>query len=282
MLCKIGEVEIWRILEINGPFRTPEHLFPNDGEEAREMIARHAPQQLCADTGKLILPIQGFLLRTPDRLVLVDSCVGNHKNNPGHSDWHMRSSDRFMAALRAAGAEPGDVDFVLCTHLHTDHVGWNTRLEDGRWVPTFANARYLIPKADEAHYRNNPSTAFEESVLPIIEAGQAEFVEGPHPLGDHVALVPTPGHTPGHVSVRITSGTAQALITGDAIHTSAQCWRPNWHFVYDTDPQMAAETRYKLLQDVAESGCVVLGSHFALPSVGRVKAVGDGFEWEER
>lgn len=281
MLCRIGDVEIWRILEINGPFQRPEDLFPNDGDEAREAISKYAPRQLCAETGKLILPIQGFLLKTPDHNVLVDSCVGNHKNNPGNQDWHMRSRGRFMSALQAADMEPSAVDFVLCTHLHTDHVGWNTKLEDGRWVPTFSNARYLIPKEDEEFYRQNPSNSYNESVLPIVEAGLAEFVEEGHVLGDYIQLVPTPGHTPGHVSVKIVSGGLQALITGDALHTSAQCWKPDWHFKYDADGGMAAISRRKLLQDASEANCLVLGSHFALPSVGRVSAKGDAFEWDE-
>jgi len=279
MLCRIGEVEVWRILEINGPFLSPEELFPNAGPQARETIAEHVPNQLCAVTGKLILPIQGFLLKTPAHVVLVDACVGNDKTNPGIPDWHQRSDGRFMAALTAAGIGPKDIDYVLCTHLHTDHVGWNTRLEDGRWVPTFPNARYLMPAADEEFFSASAGNAYTQSVLPVVEAGRAELVTAGHMLGDCITLIPTPGHTPGHVSVLVRSGTAEAVITGDALHTSAQCWRPDWHFKYDTDPDLAAVSRRQLLEDASEANRKVLGSHFSLPSIGRVKVHGDAFRW---
>lgn len=279
MLCKIGEIEVWRILEINGPYLSPEELFPNDGSVARNAIAIYAPDQLCAKTGGLILPIQGFLLKTPKHVILVDSCVGNNKDN-AHPDWNMRSDDRFMTALIAAGVTPEDIDYVLCTHLHTDHVGWNTKLEDGRWVPTFPNARYLIPDADNEHFQNQPGNAYQQSVLPVIEAGQVELVTLGHMLGDNVSLIPTPGHTPGHVSVLIKSGKSEALITGDALHTTAQCWYPDWHFKYDNDASMAVISRRNLLQDASESNRRVIGSHFALPSIGRVRAKGDTFCWK--
>jgi glyoxylase-like metal-dependent hydrolase (beta-lactamase superfamily II) len=134
---------------------------------------------------------------------------------------------------------PADVDVVFCTHLHVDHFGWNTRLENGQWVPTFPNARYLFPAEDEAHYGENPGEAYTESVLPVIAAGQAELVRGAHEIATGITLWPTPGHTPGHSSVMIESGGARAMITGDAIHSSAQCGHPGWHFRYDTDPEAA-------------------------------------------
>lgn len=281
MLCKIGNIEVWRILEINGPYLSPEELFPTVGTEARSAIETYAPHQICPKTGRLILPIQGFLLKTPSHTILVDGCVGNHKSNPNTPDWNMRSDGRFMAALMAAGIGPNDVDYVLCTHLHTDHVGWNTVLDDGRWVPTFPNARYLMTAADEEHFRSGAGNAYAESVLPVIEAGQVELVTSDHTLGDHVTLIPTPGHTPGHVSVLLKSGTSKAVITGDAIHTTAQCWHPDWHFKYDTDGDLAVTSRRSLLERASETNCKVLGSHFALPSIGRVKAHKDAFQWEE-
>lgn len=280
MLCRIGDVEIWRILEINGPFLAPEDLFPNAGPELRAALEASGPGQICPDSGKLILPIQGFLLKTPDRVILVDACVGNDKTVPRLPAWHQRAGGRFMASLQAAGVTPEQVDYVLCTHLHVDHVGWNTRLENGRWVPTFPNARYLLPAADDAIYRDQGADHYTESVLPVIEAGQAELVGPDHALGDHVSLLATPGHTPGHVSVRIRSGGAEALITGDALHTSAQCSHPEWHFVFDLDAEQAVTSRRALLESAADTNARVLGSHFTLPSIGRVRAKGDGFVWE--
>ena len=281
MLCRIGDVEVWRILELHGPFMTPEELFPTAGPEVREIIRHHLPDGLCPASGRLILPVQGFLLKTPSHLILVDSCVGNDKTVPGHPDWHQRSDDRFMASLRAAGVGPADMDYVLCTHLHTDHVGWNTRLEDGRWVPTFPNARYLMPSADEEALAERRSDTYIESVLPVIGAGQAELVTAGHMLGDYVTLLATPGHTPGHVSVLIKSGTAEAVITGDALHTTVQCRHPEWHFKFDVDGDLAVTSRRRLLEDASEANRTVLGSHFALPSIGRVRAQGDAFRWNE-
>ncbi|MCY6383350.1 MBL fold metallo-hydrolase [Hoeflea prorocentri] len=282
MLCKIGEVEVWRILEINGPFLTPEELFPTAGPDVRRIVEEHVEGGVCVRSGRLILPVQGFLLKTPSHTILVDSCVGNDKTVPGTPDWHKRSDTRFMAALTAAGVGTDDIDYVLCTHLHPDHVGWNTRLEDGRWVPTFPNARYLLPAADEDVQRARHADLYVESVLPVIEAGQAELVEAGHMLGDHVTLVPTPGHTHGHVSVKVKSGNHEALITGDAMHSTVQCRYPDWHFIYDADAEMAVASRRRLLEQASETGCVVLGSHFALPSFGHVRSDRDAFLWEDR
>lgn len=281
MLCKIGAVEVWRILDIHGPFLTPQDLFPNAGPDVGAIIEDRAPGSIDASSGRLILPVQGFLLKTPTHNILVDSCVGNDKTNPGFPDWDSRSDGRFMAAMTAAGVNPADIDYVLCTHLHVDHVGWNTQLTDGRWVPTFPNARYLMPASDEEAQRLRQNHHYTESILPVIAAGQAELVAGEHALGDHVTLVPTPGHTPGHVSVRVQSQGAEALITGDALHTTAQCWHPEWQFKFDADAEQAVTSRKSLLAQCAENNSVVLGNHFALPSIGRVAATAKGFAWKD-
>ena len=281
MLCRIGDIEVWRILEINAPFRTPDVLFPDAGPDVARVIEDLVPGQLCATSGRLILPVQGFLLKTPDHVILVDACVGNGKNVPTTPEWHQRDSNRFIAALTAAGASPEDVDYVLCTHLHTDHIGWNTRLENGLWVPTFPNAKYLLPAEDVETFGALNSPTYQESVTPVIEAGQAETVSGDHKLGDHVTLIPTPGHTPGHVSIQIDSQGARALITGDALHSTAQCWHPEWIFKFDSDPEQAKVSRRALLETAADSGSRVLGCHFKLPSIGRITARGDAFEWQD-
>ncbi len=280
MLYRIGDIEVWRVLDIHAPFLTPEDLFPTAGPDVAKTIAQHVPGGLCPKTGRLILPVQGFLLKTPDHVVLVDSCVGNHKTAPRMPEWHQREDTRFLAGLTAAEVTPDDVDYVLCTHLHMDHVGWNTQLLDGRWVPTFPNARYLLPSADEAVQRAENSALYTESVLPVIAAGQAEMVESGHGIGDHITLMPTPGHTPGHVSILLESQGERAAITGDAIHSTAQCWHPEWHFRFDADPDEAVHARRTLLEHSCEGGHVVFGSHFALPSLGRVQAQADAFAWE--
>ena len=279
MLCKIGDVEIWRILEIHAPFLTPEELYPTAGPEVAAIMNSYAPGCLCQHSGQLILPIQGFLLKTPSHLILVDSCVGNGKTVTGIPNWHKRSDNRFESSFTAAGVRFEDIDYVLCTHLHTDHVGWNTQLIDGRWVPTFPKARYLMPAADEKVQRLGNGDMYLESVLPVVEAGQAELFQTGHMLGDQVRLIPTPGHTPGHISVLIQSKNVEAVITGDALHSTVQCWFPGWHFKYDADAETAVHSRIKLLELVSESNCIVLGSHFSLPSIGRVETDGDAFRW---
>jgi glyoxylase-like metal-dependent hydrolase (beta-lactamase superfamily II) len=281
MLCKVGNVEVWRILEIHEPFLTPEELYPTAGPEVAAIMESRVPGCLCSQAGRLILPIQSFLLKTPSHLILVDSCVGNDKSVPRTPNWHKRSDNRFESSLKAAGVSFDDIDYVLCTHLHTDHVGWNTQLVDGRWVPTFPKARYPMPAADEEFQRSVKGDLYLESVLPVVEAGQVELVRDEHMLGDHVQLMPTPGHTPGHVSVLIKCGEREAVITGDAIHSTVQCWHPDWYFKYDANAEMAVESRIKLLQHAVETGCTVLGSHFALPSIGKVESEGQAFRWKE-
>lgn len=279
MLCKVGDIEVWRVLEICGPFLTPTELYPTAGPDVAAIVESFAPGSVCPCSGKLILPIQGFLLKTPSHIILVDSCVGNGKSVPGVPDWHMRSDSRFESSLTAAGVSFADIDYVLCTHLHTDHVGWNTQLLDGRWVPTFPNARYLMPAADEEVQRLRNGDMYIESVLPVVEAGQAELIQAEHMLGDYVSLMATPGHTPGHVSIVLNSNGCQAVITGDAIHSTVQCWYPDWHFKYDADAETAVISRIQLLEHVSEADCIVLGSHFSLPSIGRVTDENGAFRW---
>lgn len=279
MLCRIGAVEVWRILESNAPFLPPAELFPNAGPDVVRLIEARAPGSVDAATGGLILPVQGFLLKTRTHTVLVDACVGNDKTVDFFTPWHRRSDGRFLAGLTQAGVTPADIDVVLCTHLHVDHVGWNTRLENGHWVPTFPNATYLMPAADLPAHERRPSVIYTESLLPVIAAGQAEMVEGDHPIGDTLRLMPTPGHTDGHVSVLIESAGARAVITGDAIHITAQCWHPDWQFRFDRDGDRAVQSRRSLLDTAAETGMEVLGSHFALPSRGRIVSRGDAFAW---
>ncbi|OED35116.1 MBL fold metallo-hydrolase [Chromatiales bacterium (ex Bugula neritina AB1)] len=281
MLYKVGDIEVWRILEIHEPFLTPEELYPTAGPDVAAIVESYAPGSVCRQSGRMILPIQGFLLKTPYHNILVDSCVGNGKTVPGMPDWHKRSGTRFQSSLKAAGVNFEDIDYVLCTHLHTDHVGWNTQLVDGRWVPTFPNAHYLIPSADEKVHRLGNGDMYLESILPVVEAGQVELVQAGHMLGDHVTLIPTPGHTPGHVSILVGDANCEAVITGDALHSTVQCCYPDWHFKYDSDAEMAVSSRIQLLERVSEAGCIVLGSHFALPSIGRVTREGEAFRWNE-
>lgn len=280
MLFRMGDIEIWRILESVDPFLEPQKFFPDMKAEDLDLLRREVPRQLCPRTGMILIPIQGFLIRTPRHNILVDACVGNDKTCR-IEQWNMRSDGRFMAGLTAAGVTPEDIDYVMCTHLHLDHVGWNTRLKDGRWVPTFPNAKYLFPDDDHAHFSADPDTVYQQSVLPVMAADQAELVAADHALGDAVSLIPTPGHTPGHVSVQISSDQGAVVISGDAIHSPVQCLRPDWSCVSDVDRATAAKSRRSLLEMVCESHCRLIGSHFPLPSVGHVLRGDDAFTWSE-
>ncbi len=282
MLIRVGNIEVWRILESVDALMDPLKFFPDMCGDGLSEMQSLVPRQLCPDTGFILLPIQGFLIKTPQHIILVDACVGNDKTYDNFDKWYKRSDGRFMAGLIAAGITPADIDFVLCTHLHVDHVGWNTRLENGQWVPTFPNARYLLPAADNAYFGADPGVVYTESVLPVIAAGQAEFVSSDHMLGDYVSLIPTPGHTPGHVSVRIANSGHVAVITGDVMHSPIQCYHPEWSFLYDYDPVQAARTRRSFLASCCDAGNVMLGSHFPLPSLGTFHEHSTAFKWVEK
>ena len=289
------------MLEGVTPFATVSWFFPDIDPDllARERGAlephglRHDPA-----TGEdwILLPIQAFLLRTPESLILVDACVGNDKTMPSLDFWHRQRSGRFMAALAAAGATPDEVTHVMCTHLHVDHVGWTTTLRDGSWVPTFPKARVLATEADLDHARaafearpeGTAGLVWRESLAPLLAAGCFDIVPAEHRLDRWIGLRPTPGHTPGHVSVEIaapagpaSAGVAAGLaITGDLIHTPLQVAAPELSPRVDADPDLAARTRRAFVEDMAETGRLVLGTHFPLPSAGQVRRKGDRFAWE--
>jgi len=216
----LGEITIHRIVEQESPFLPVLDFLPGlTPERLEENRAWLEPRALEPGTGRLILCFQSYVLRTPDHTVLVDSCIGNDKDRPTRPNWHMKRDDTFMRGLAAHCLSVADIDVVMCTHLHADHVGWNTRLEEGRWVPTFPNARYLFSDTELAHWTAQHAKAavpaIADSVLPIVAAKRAEMVQSDHAVGDYVRLLPTPGHTPGHFSVLVGRTAEEAVITGD-------------------------------------------------------------------
>jgi len=245
--------------------------------------------------------VQAFVLEHDGRLIVIDTCVGNGKDVPVVEEWCGLQTD-FLERFRAAGFDPADVDVVLCTHLHLDHVGWNTYHDGERWRPTFPNARYLFNR-DEYEFWQQEATATyvpsegepervvavrqmfadtqvrvqRDSVQPIIDAGLADFVEAPCELFAGVRLVPTPGHTPGHVSVEIASDGSRALVTGDSFHHPCQIARPEWAAFPDSDQSMSTATRRQVLADIADTDVLVIGTHFAEPVCGHVVADGDAY-----
>lgn len=266
----IGDVTIHRILELEGPFLPPQEVFPKATPEAlapdMHWLNGHA---LCPDTGKLILPVQSYVVRTPQHTILIDTCIGCGKTS-GLPEWNDRDDDTWLRNLNAAGFSVEDIDYVFCTHLHTDHSGWNTRLLDGRWVPTFPNAKYILSKTEVETFAAKTTPSYVENVLPILEAGQAELVETDFALNDMVTLIPSPGHTAGHVCVQITSGGQTAIMIGDVIHSPIQLAHPDWSMVYDDDMDMAAATRMKLFDDLCETSTLVLTAHLPSPSAGQL------------
>lgn len=281
---ELGDLTFHRIIEEETPLFEPLTFFPTLTPAVLEANRSWLqPDALDPTTGLIRLCIQSYVIRTPHHTILVDSCVGNHKPRPGRPFWHMKSDDTWTRNLAAAGLTVADIDIVLCTHLHVDHVGWNTRLEDGRWVPTFPNARYVFGRDELAHWSaehaRTPNPVLEDSVLPILEAGRAELVGTDHAIGDHLRLTPTPGHTPGHFSVELGRGQTTAVLTGDLIHSPLQARYPALSMRADSDPGLAAATRRRFLECHCDTGRLVCTAHFPSPSVGHVTRWEDGFRF---
>ena len=278
MKIQLGDIEIQSIVESEGPFRTPAQLFDEAGDD---VMAAYKPLlepwSLDPVTGMMIFKFQSYLVRTPHHTVLIDTCVGCDKTIPRVPDWHQRKDQTWLDNLTAAGVAPEAVDFIFCTHLHVDHCGWNTQLRDGRWTPTFPNAKYIFSTAEYEASAEGGGDTFKENVLPVMEAGQAVLVDMDHTVDDNLWFQPTPGHTAGHVAVSIASNGQRASMCGDLIHTPIQLKHPEWSPVFDLDKAAAARTRRAYLEQQSESGDLTLTAHFPSPSTGRVTADGDAF-----
>ena len=248
--------------EVLLPDAVPENVLP---------ISWLRPHFIDED-GALITSIFSLLVQVGDTRLVIDTCVGNDKERIVPA-WNGRQ-DRFLEKMTEAGFSPEAVDFVVCTHLHADHVGWNTRLVHGEWRPTFPNARYFFSSADWTWLDNMPVSPLgdwcADSVRPILDAGLAELIDPPHHLCDEVWLESTPGHSPGHVSVRITSQGEHAVVTGDLMHHPCQMARPQWGSPFDYDAEEARDTRRKFLDQFGDEPVLVIGSHFATPAAGRI------------
>ena len=232
-----------------------------------------------------MLCVQSYLVRTPHHTILVDSCVGNHKPRPTRPFWDMLSSDRYEKNLAATGIGVGDIDYVMCTHLHVDHVGWNTRLENGRWVPTFPKAKYLFADRELEHWtakeKEDPANHpwITDSVLPIMHAKRAEVVKSDHRLNELVQFIPTPGHTIDHFSVHVGKSGQDALITGDMIHSPLQARYPELGMRADYDFKLAGASRRKVFERFCDSSTLMCMAHFPSPSVGHISRWGEGFKF---
>jgi glyoxylase-like metal-dependent hydrolase (beta-lactamase superfamily II) len=230
------------------------------------------------------MSIHALVVETPERRIVVDTCLGNDKEGRRIPTWN-KLQGPFLDDLAAAGFARDSIDTVLCTHLHVDHVGWNTMLVDGKWVPTFPNARYLMGEAEFRHWRGqhgreDMQAVFADSVAPVFDAGLVDLVETDHRVSDEISLVPTVGHTPGHVSVVIKSEGEEALITGDFMHHPCQIARPHWCSTADSDPAQAQATREHMLADLSSRPVLVIGTHFAGATAGRIVRDGDAYRMD--
>jgi glyoxylase-like metal-dependent hydrolase (beta-lactamase superfamily II) len=274
----IGNVEVTRIVELNA-VPTPLALLLEGG--SRELANQYdwLFPHFATPEGDALVSFQSFVLKTPTRRIVIDTCFGNDHVNEHEMFSNLQTS--FLKDLERAGFPPETIDTVLCTHLHPDHVGWNTRKVGDKWLPTFPNARYLLGRKEWDFWKEIPrdgnisSRHLEEAVYPVIDAGLADFIGPNHQICQEVDLFPTPGHTPGHVSVRIRSEGQEAIITGDVMHHPVQIARPDLRCNICMEKDLACDTRKDFVNRFGDSNALIIGSHFSDPTAGRIERDGD-------
>jgi glyoxylase-like metal-dependent hydrolase (beta-lactamase superfamily II) len=236
----------------------------------------------------ILISMHSYIIRTPKMTAVVDTCIGNNKYRIGNgpiyqankdvlSHWNLRNSS-YLENLISAGVHPEEVDYVMCTHMHADHVGWNTKLENGKWVPTFPNAKYLFSPIElkaMQEQTDNPfdeyiRLVFEDSVLPVIESGQSVMMDNDFDLGRGINILPSPGHSPGHYCIELQSKNSQGIITGDIFHNPIQVNYPHWTTMFCDNKEQANETRIKLVDDLIDSETIILAAHFAGTTAGKI------------
>jgi glyoxylase-like metal-dependent hydrolase (beta-lactamase superfamily II) len=277
---KIGGVKVSRVVEFethwDGAMLLPDATAENVKRERDWLYPAFSDE-----TGKIKLSIHALVIESMNKRIVVDTCIGNDKvrSNP---EWNKMQLP-FLADLQKAGYTRESIDNVICTHLHIDHVGWNTMLQNGKWVPTFPNARYLIGGTEWDFFSRQQDEFFkapiDDSVRPIFDEGRAELVDEKRKLTDEVWLESTPGHTPGHFAVRISSQGQDAVITGDLMHHPIQCRFPEWDDNFDVDLPQAKKTRRAFCERYADTGTIVLGTHFATPAAGKIVKKDDSFRF---
>ncbi|MGE0853977.1 MAG: MBL fold metallo-hydrolase [Hyphomicrobiaceae bacterium] len=282
---KMGNITIHPIIEQEGPFFEILKFFPALTKEVLDENRGWLQPRFLSPKDELMLCIQSYLVVTPHHKILIDTCVGNDKPRPARPFWHMMKSDRFEKSLGATGYGVGDIDFVMCTHLHVDHVGWNTRLENGRWVPTFPKARYVFADRElefwTKRHKDDPAACpwVTDSVLPIVAANRVDIVKSAFDFNDLVTLIPTPGHTIDHYSVKVGMTGADAIITGDMIHSPLQARYPEYGMMSDYDSPQAGRSRRELFGRFCDTSTLMCTAHFPSPSTGRFVRWRDSFDF---
>jgi glyoxylase-like metal-dependent hydrolase (beta-lactamase superfamily II) len=281
MQWSVGKVKITKIVELETVGSTRFILPLASNEEIRKLpwLIPH----FATEEGRLKMSIHALMVETPTRRIMVDTGLGNDKEGRKVPTWNNRKSP-FLETMTAAGFPPDGIDTVLCTHLHVDHVGWNTRLDNGRWVPTFPKARYVFGKTEfdywtETHAKT-PVPPFGDSVLPVVEAKLAEVVRDDYAIGDHTRILPTPGHTPGHVAFTFGRGKDEAVFSGDLMHSPLQTRYPELSAKFDVDQPQAAATRRQFMERFCDSDTLCCTAHFPSPSIGKIRRHGNGFSCE--
>jgi glyoxylase-like metal-dependent hydrolase (beta-lactamase superfamily II) len=278
MRWTIGQVKITKIVELETVGHT-RFILPSATNEEIQKLPWLIPHFATAE-GRLKMSIHALVVETPARRIVVDTGLGNDKQGRNLPGWNNRHGP-FLDEMTAAGFPPDSIDTVLCTHLHVDHVGWNTRLVGGRWVPTFERARYLFGGTEYAYWRDHSvdrdkAAIFADSVAPIVAAGQADLIASDARICEEITLIPTPGHSPGHVSLHIRSNGEESLLTGDVAHHPCQMAHLDWSSTADFDPVQSAQTRRELFGRFAGRPVLVIGGHF---DAGHIQHDGNAFKF---
>ncbi len=278
MRWTVGKIKITKIVELETVGST-RFILPQASNEKIRALPWLIPH-FATEEGRLKMSIHSLVVETPMHRILVDTGLGNDKEGRSVPTWNQRNGP-YLDTMTEGGFPPESIDTVLCTHLHVDHVGWNTRLVDRRWMPTFPNARYLFGRAEYGHWRDHSDTpdkaaVFNDSVKPIVDADRAELVAGDEQLTSEITLIPTPGHSPGHMSIHIVSDGEEALLTGDVAHHPCQMAHLDWSSTADSDALQSAATRRKLFSRFADTPTLVIGGHF---NAGHIRRDGDAFKF---
>jgi glyoxylase-like metal-dependent hydrolase (beta-lactamase superfamily II) len=265
----IGSTQVSKVIDCIEP-TSPRILYVDKRKDDFDPHLDWLQPRFLDTEKRMLLSIHTFLIRTKHHTVLIDTCVGNDKQKLAFPQWNGRQDASYLRNLAAVGCAPESIDYVFCTHMHLDHTGWNTQLKDGRWVPTFPNAKYLFNKREWAHWQDDPTpedqAVVQQNILPIIAAGKVEWIDNAWEIDDEVTLLPTPGHTPGHCSVRLRSNGKDAIITGDMIIHPVQIAEPQWSQLADTDKTLAIKTRTQFVDQHCDTDTMILGTHFNTPT----------------
>lgn len=278
----IGDIVVKRVVEAEGAFAPVDFLLPAFNAS---LLDEHPwlDEKYVNKNKQVMMSFHSYVIRAGRHVILVDGCVGNDKERPLRPVWH-RQQGPFLQRLAASGVKAEEITLVFCTHLHADHVGWNTKLVNGRWVPTFPNARYLFARTEYEHWEKlhrageKPNhDSFADSVLPVMDAKQADLVASDHEIDHGLHLEAAPGHTPGTCLLHARSGAAHGIFSGDVIHTPVQLADPGLSSRFCSDAELSARTRRALCERIADTPSVLFTGHFPAPSASRIVRLGNSF-----